>query len=179
MLVNLLAPYGKVLAEIGPLSVTTGSLVMGIRKGITLEGLFMLSVALIRGGKAGRRERPEGPGQGKTPEGPLRRGFRTFRCLLEESLAAFALLSGGGGLVRPGHFAEDLDSIFLDLEGRSPAEGIPPNPGDVEGGRAVPEGGKSSRRRGRLLLALGLLITALPAVLPAFLSRTLIFRNLC
>jgi hypothetical protein len=47
----LLAPDGRGLAEIGSLAITTGSLAMGLRKGgVTLEGFFMLSTVLIRGG---------------------------------------------------------------------------------------------------------------------------------
>jgi heptaprenyl diphosphate synthase len=169
VLVNLLAPYGRVLVEIGPLSVTTGSLAMGFRKGITLEGLFMLSAALIRGGTVERREKPEGGGAGL---GALGRGFGVFRRLLEESLAFFTLLNEGRGLVRPGHFVEDLDSLFLDMEGLSPVENSHPNPGKAGSGSGRDgEGEKPSRRRGRLLLALGLLITALPAILPGFLKR--------
>ncbi|GHV69605.1 membrane protein [Spirochaetia bacterium] len=48
VLVNLLAPYGKILAQWGPLKITAGSLEGGIRKALTLEGLIMLSAAVIR-----------------------------------------------------------------------------------------------------------------------------------
>jgi heptaprenyl diphosphate synthase len=45
--VNLLAPYGKVIAEIGPLRLTQGSLITGLEKAITLEALVMLSRACV------------------------------------------------------------------------------------------------------------------------------------
>jgi heptaprenyl diphosphate synthase len=47
---NLLAPYGRVLASWGPLSIGAGSLRTGIQRAVTLEGLFMLSSACIRPG---------------------------------------------------------------------------------------------------------------------------------
>ncbi|MDR2494336.1 MAG: hypothetical protein LBD24_03835 [Spirochaetaceae bacterium] len=45
---NLLAPYGKIIVEIGIFRITQGSLLGGIRKAITLEGLIMLSKATVR-----------------------------------------------------------------------------------------------------------------------------------
>ena len=47
---NILAPYGKVLAVIGPLRITQGSLLLGLEKAVTLEGLVMLSAAFIKSG---------------------------------------------------------------------------------------------------------------------------------
>lgn len=48
VLFNLLVPYGKVLAELGPLRITSGALLSGLQKAVTLEGLIMLSKATIR-----------------------------------------------------------------------------------------------------------------------------------
>jgi heptaprenyl diphosphate synthase len=45
---NLLSPYGRVLAEFGPFTITQGSLAAGLHKALTLEGLLMLSSAVIR-----------------------------------------------------------------------------------------------------------------------------------
>jgi heptaprenyl diphosphate synthase len=45
---NLLAPYGKVLFTLGPLHITQGSLLAGLEKAVTLEGLVMLSAACIK-----------------------------------------------------------------------------------------------------------------------------------
>jgi heptaprenyl diphosphate synthase len=47
---NLLVPYGRVLASWGPFSLSLGSLRTGLRRAVTLEGLFMLSSACIRPG---------------------------------------------------------------------------------------------------------------------------------
>jgi heptaprenyl diphosphate synthase len=166
VLVNLLAPYGRVLTEIGPLSVTTGSLAMGLRRGITLEGLFMLSAALVPGKV--RRGQPSGQAAAKAAKagpGGLRRGFRAFLGLLEESLAVFAILSDGEGIVRPGRFTGDLDKLFLDLEAL-PVSQMP------EGGALPPPGEGPRRARGRPLLVLGLLITAVFTVVPVILGQT-------
>ena len=45
---NLLVPYGEVLAVFGPLQITQGSLLGGLEKAVTLEGLVMLSAACIK-----------------------------------------------------------------------------------------------------------------------------------
>ena len=45
---NLLAPHGRVLFSLGPLSVTQGSLLVGLERAVTLTGLLMLSRACVR-----------------------------------------------------------------------------------------------------------------------------------
>ena len=46
---NLLFPYGEVLFSIGPFfNVSSGALEAGLRRGITMEGLFMLSRLTVR-----------------------------------------------------------------------------------------------------------------------------------
>ena len=45
---NLLVPYGKIIAVFGPLLITQGSLVSGIEKAVTLQGLATLSAAFIK-----------------------------------------------------------------------------------------------------------------------------------
>ena len=47
-LFHLLAPWGRVLLEIGPFIVTTGALENGLTRGITLVGMVFLSVAAVR-----------------------------------------------------------------------------------------------------------------------------------
>jgi heptaprenyl diphosphate synthase len=48
ILFNLLVPYGQILFSLGPLAVTDGALMGGIRRAVTLEGLFMLSRCCVR-----------------------------------------------------------------------------------------------------------------------------------
>jgi heptaprenyl diphosphate synthase len=46
---NLFPPYGKVLAALGPFTITLGSLQVGLRKAFTLEGLVLLSKLNVTG----------------------------------------------------------------------------------------------------------------------------------
>jgi heptaprenyl diphosphate synthase len=46
---NLFPPYGKVLVSLGPAVITLGSLLGGLRKAVTMEGLIMLSKVLVQG----------------------------------------------------------------------------------------------------------------------------------
>jgi heptaprenyl diphosphate synthase len=46
---NLFPPHGKVLASFGPVTITLGALLGGLRRALTLEGLIMLSRFFIRG----------------------------------------------------------------------------------------------------------------------------------
>lgn len=45
---HLLAPWGRVLLEIGPVTITAGALENGLTRGITLVGMVFLSVAAVR-----------------------------------------------------------------------------------------------------------------------------------
>ena len=45
---HLLAPWGRVLLEVGSFTVTTGALENGLTRGITLVGMVFLSVAAVR-----------------------------------------------------------------------------------------------------------------------------------
>lgn len=45
---SLLSPWGRVLLEIGPLTITSGALEKGLVRGITLTGMVFLSMAVIR-----------------------------------------------------------------------------------------------------------------------------------
>ena len=105
VLFNLLVPYGRVLAEIGPLRITGGSLLGGLHKAITLEGLIFLSRAAIRPG--------------------LRLPGRIGRCL-GASFGIFEALTERKGLITRKGFVEGIDRLLLELQGGS---GLPPEPG--------------------------------------------------
>jgi heptaprenyl diphosphate synthase len=165
-LVNLLSPYGRVLVEIGPFPVTAGSLAAGLRKGITLEGLIMLSGLLVQGFASPR------PVTGGPRAGRLRRfspRIAGFRDLLGESLAVFARLREKGGRIRPGRLVEDIDTLLLGLgdPGAGPAETASPvAPGGGEPG-SVPGEPRTGGGKRPPVLVLGLLLTAALTVLPA------------
>jgi heptaprenyl diphosphate synthase len=92
---NLLAPYGKVLAVLGPLRITQGSLLAGLEKAVTLEGLLMLSRACI---KSDLRL----PG--------------TVGWLLGESLRILELMREKKGLIRRGRVIEGIDQMIEEIE---------------------------------------------------------------
>jgi hypothetical protein len=144
-----------------------GSLAAGFRKGITLEGLFMLSAALI-GNKPSFSTLV--PPQTEPPYRAVRRprpgvaGYiAVFGRFLGESLAVFAVLSEGGRHFRPGRLIEDLDSLLLELDetGMAKSSGAP-GPGGIAP-RHKPAGG-------RPLIALGLLVTAVFTLAPGLLN---------
>jgi len=92
---NLLAPYGKVLTVLGPLRITQGSLLAGIEKALTLEGLLMLSRACIRS--------------------DLRLPGR-IGSLLGDSLRILELMREKKGLIRRGHIVAGIDQMLFEIE---------------------------------------------------------------
>jgi heptaprenyl diphosphate synthase len=98
---NLLAPYGKILAVIGPLRITEGSLLMGLEKALTLEGLVMLSRACI---KSDLRL----PG--------------SVGSLLGESLRILELMRERKSIISHGHVIGGIDTLMLEMETTHPAE---------------------------------------------------------
>jgi heptaprenyl diphosphate synthase len=131
----LLVPYGKVLAEIGPFRITQGSLLGGLHRAITLEGLIMLSRASIR---------------------PDLRFPGFFGALMGESIRIFGEISRYKGLLTRKGFMDGLDRLMeaLDAEGELP-----------EGRRREAEPPKPEHRRPGILLLAGavLLIAGLTA----------------
>jgi len=92
---NLLVPYGKVLTVIGPLPITQGSLLAGLEKALTLEGLLMLSRACIRSDL-------RLPG--------------TVGSLLGDSLRILELMREKKGSIRRGHIVAGIDQMMLEIE---------------------------------------------------------------
>jgi len=91
---NLLIPYGKVLFEYNIFRITEGSLISGIHKAVTLEGLIMLSKASIR------------------PDLKLP-GF--FGFILSESLKTFERIMSRRINFRWKKIIEEIDSLLLEL----------------------------------------------------------------
>jgi heptaprenyl diphosphate synthase len=92
---HLLAPFGKVLAAIGPLRITQGSLYAGIDKAITISGLVILSRVCIKSDL-------------KLPG--------TIGSLLGESLRMLELLRERRGMLRRKQIISGLDKIMLEME---------------------------------------------------------------
>ena len=93
---NMLLPYGKVLAVIGPLSITQGSLFSGINKALSLEALVIMSRTFVSGGL----------------RLPGKIGF-----LLGEALAMLELLREKKGKIQKGRIIAGIDAIFMEMEG--------------------------------------------------------------
>jgi heptaprenyl diphosphate synthase len=92
---HLLAPFGKVLAVIGPLRITQGGLYAGIDKAITVSGLVILSRACV---KSDLRL----PG--------------TIGSLLGKSLRILELMRERMGMIKYPHIISGLDKIMLEME---------------------------------------------------------------
>jgi len=95
VLCNVLVPYGKVLAAIGPLRITHGSLFAGLEKAFTLGGLVMLSRACIRSDL-------RLPG--------------TIGSLLGESLQMLELMREKKHLINKRRIIAGIDTMLLELE---------------------------------------------------------------
>jgi heptaprenyl diphosphate synthase len=147
VLVHLLTPYGRVLVEFGPLRITGGSLSAGLLKGISLEGLLMLSGAVISSGALDSLSRSR-PGQGGSTRSPEYGGLGNggFGALLGESFRLFGKISERRGRVKMNRVIEGIDALLLELEQEETEEAGEPKTG---GGEAP------GKRRGRLLLFLG------------------------
>jgi len=88
---NLLVPYGELLYSIGSLKITSGALLSGLRRAVTLEGLFMLSRFCIRSDLAF-------PG--------------AFGKLAGESLRVFSRLAEAKNLFTRKNWVESLDGLL-------------------------------------------------------------------
>ncbi|MDR2376233.1 MAG: Gx transporter family protein [Treponema sp.] len=169
VLVNLLVPYGRVLAELGPLHITAGSLIDGFRKGVTLEGLVMLSAVVIRGKPFPGV--PALPAGGRGTVGIFRlaifRRGAVFGRFLGESLSIFAVLRENRRRIRPGHFIDDVDALLLEMDG-APLPAATPAGEQHSDQETSQEKLKSGHvpANGRRWLVLGLLITAILTALP-------------
>jgi heptaprenyl diphosphate synthase len=142
---NILVPYGRVLIEIGPLPITQGSLLGGIRRAVTLEGLIMLSRASIR---------------------PDLRFPGFFGALIGESLRIFEEITRRKGILVQKGFMEGLDQLLAALSVE--AEGLY---GETQG--AAPPPHPLRYRLGRILLAAAVLLTAILTSAGSLLFRTL------
>jgi heptaprenyl diphosphate synthase len=103
---NLLVPYGRVIASLGPFRITAGALLAGIHRAVTLEALVMLSRAAIRPGL-------KLPGMfGEILGG----SFRIFGQIMERKL-----------VINRKDIAGDIDRLLLELSGDA-APGSPASP---------------------------------------------------
>jgi heptaprenyl diphosphate synthase len=102
---NLLVPYGKILAEWGPVKISQGALQAGLRRALTLEGLILLSGAFIR---------------------PDLRLPGAFGALLGESFRFFALLQNRKTVFDRRRIIEGIDGLMLELDAPEEPDGAGP-----------------------------------------------------
>jgi hypothetical protein len=93
---NLIIPYGQVLFSIGIFKITSGALLTGINRAVTLEGLIMLSRFTIRQDL-------------KIP------GF--FGELIGESFRILAVIMNQKHHITRKNLIADIDRLMLDLSG--------------------------------------------------------------
>ena len=98
---NLIVPYGRVLFSIGAFRITSGALMAGIHRAVTLEALIMLS-------KVSVRQDIKIPG--------------VFGELLGESLRIFSAMMDRKYRITGKNFIADIDALLLELS----AGEIPP-----------------------------------------------------
>jgi heptaprenyl diphosphate synthase len=93
---NLLVPYGQILFSIGIFKISSGALIMGIERAVTLEGLIMLS-------RAGIRQDLRIPG--------------SFGELIGESFRIFALILDRKHRISRKNIIADIDRLMIELSG--------------------------------------------------------------
>jgi heptaprenyl diphosphate synthase len=158
ILFNLFPPYGRVLAQWGPLSLTQGSLLGGLHRAVTLEGLILLSGVTVR-----RDLRLPGVLGGLLGEsfGILARLNGRTSGLFQRKARSFP----GDAPVSGGRFVRELDRLMVELSAEqetgpavmkadSPAIGP-----DTAGKRTLP---------GIMLLSGAVLVTTALTLLPRF-----------
>jgi heptaprenyl diphosphate synthase len=137
---NLLIPYGEVLFSLGNLKITSGALLGGLRRGITLEGLFMLSRFCVR-------QDLGLPG--------------SFGNLAGESFKLFSLISERKHLLNRKNFAASIDALLIELS-RAPQDHAATAGGKTGSAEMQDCAGKSGRRLGIALLTVAVIFAWLP-----------------
>jgi heptaprenyl diphosphate synthase len=133
---NLLVPYGEILFSAGPLEITSGALEGGIRRAVTLEGLFMLSRFSVRKDLAL-------PGR--------------FGTIAGESFRVFSVMAGAKGLFTPRNWTERLDNLLLSFEVETNGNNTPALPEEQHSTTRKPYG-----KAGKIILAGAVLLAWLP-----------------
>ena len=138
---NLLVPYGEILCSIGPLTITHGALMGGIKRAVTLEGLFMLSRCCVS------RDIVLPP--------VFKPGF--FGEIAAESFRIFSGLAEEKQVFNRRNWIERLDELLI----RGTAEKTKPE--RIELSTAQP-GSRTAAAGSRLILAAAVILAWLPVV---------------
>jgi heptaprenyl diphosphate synthase len=138
---HLLVPYGRVLCSLGTFKITAGALQTGIHRGVTLEGLILLSRASVR-------EDLRLPG--------------SFGALIGESFRLFTVITERRHILKGKGIIRGIDELLEELSGPDSGEAPAAAPGQEEG--AGPERGGPSPIPGRIILGLAVILAWLPWV---------------
>ena len=145
---NLIVPYGRVLFAWGAFRVTEGSLLGGIEKAVTVEGLIMLSKATIRSDL-------RLPG--------------AFGALIGESFRCFDRILEKKGRIDRKDIIGSIDRLLLELsadqeKAEREADRLPGDDGDTDGGgnAAARARGPGRPRGGRIVLAAAVTASWIP-----------------
>ena len=142
---NLIVPYGQVLFSIGVFKITSGALMTGIHRAVTLEGLIMLSRFTIR------RDL-------KIPG--------LFGELIGESFRIFAIITDQKQRITRKNFIADIDRLMLELSGDNTA---PASETTAEAKPRAKSGTKpGTKSEGFIILAAVVVLSWLPWVVLAF-----------
>jgi heptaprenyl diphosphate synthase len=139
---NLIVPYGRVLCVIGIFKITSGALLTGIQRAVTLEGLIMLSRFAVR-----RDIRIPGK----------------FGELVGESFRVFALILDRKGRVTRENFIAGIDRLMIELDSGDDTGKTPP---DDKPAPALRTG-----TAGIVMLAAAILLAWLPWIFIVFSGR--------
>jgi heptaprenyl diphosphate synthase len=142
---HLLVPYGRVLFSQGAFKITQGALWAGIHRGVTLEGLILLSRASVREDL-------------RLPGG--------FGALLGESFRFFALMTERKHVLKGKSLVQGIDELMMELSEEDSEDPAAPVPASGEGlaEGSGPKAAGASPLPGRLLLLAALLLAWLPWV---------------
>jgi heptaprenyl diphosphate synthase len=142
---NLIVPYGRVLASIGPFRITAGALLAGIQRAVTLEALIMLSRFTIR-------RDLKIPGR--------------FGELIGESFRIFAIIMDRKKVITRKNLMGDIDRLMLELSEDIPSDIL--SAGSAAAGAAA---GKRTGAAGFIILAVIVLLAWSPWALMLFVPR--------
>jgi heptaprenyl diphosphate synthase len=140
---HLLVPYGRVLFSLGAFKITAGALLAGIRRGVTLEGLILLSRASVREDL-------------RLPGG--------FGALLGESFRLFALMTERKHILRGKGLIRGIDDLMVELSEEDSRDPPVPHTGTGTGEGPGPGSAGRGLTPGRLLLLIAVALAWLPWV---------------
>jgi heptaprenyl diphosphate synthase len=146
---NLLVPYGRVIVSLGVFKITTGALLAGIHRGVTLEALIMLSRVTIR-------QDLRLPG--------------SFGELIGESFRIFAQIMERKNIIDRKNIAASIDKLMIELSE------VPSEPAAAEAGAETQQADSATQNSsavgGIIILIFAVILSWVPLGLQIFYRLT-------